>query len=440
MARPLSDPVAGELPQRAVDLLVAREVLRLGHWHRRACAARASWHPFRDLAHLLEAGRPSREELAAMAGRFRAIYEKLEGGGRRSAAVTAAGLCEAQSWTGWIYRPTQPGHDVWWLTKRELREDDRRWSGATEIDRRALRAMSRAKLEAATCRSLGPLWGRGAPGWLSAKWPRPVEFRRRSARIRGDDRPPWRVRAAPLLRVSRRLPESILETLDAGPFELEYVRVASIRVIRAEDPDTHCLPIVTPLKDGDRMAVAARHRFRRGARPALLSEFARFARVEPRLRALLAFYREHDGALLFAPRDEPTLPPIELVGLAAQRRAREVLLYDVQSWALDDPERVPAFLAGLGVVGDHLHVLALAGLHTLVIPMRGRKAGRVFRVTKSGRASGFAPDAESALRLMTRQAVSRAGEREVPEADTDPEWERASLFRLRRVRTIRPGF
>lgn len=272
--------------------------------------------------------------------------------------------------------------------------------------------------------------------WYAAR-----EVRRYLQWYRKADRPAWRARGAPLRRPSRRMPEAILEVLEHGPFELYYSINGFFVVPKRNKPRARVVPYIIRRKGNAPEVVQMRgaHRFRRPAHRDDLAEFSRVTARSERLRPLVAFYREHDGALLFAQAKQPRdLAHIQLLGLLEQRAARQLLLYDIQAWDIDDHHRVPAFVSRLDVRAELLHVLAWVGSFVFVIPLAGRLCGRVFRVTKSGASSEFASDFLKALLLLTTRVVSLAADQPLPgEPVGDPpggDESRIAVLRLKRVR------
>lgn len=423
----VTQPDLETLPQRAIDLYAAREVLRALQWHRKANRGAPQAELFEQLAAELQAPTVNTATLRRLQSQFETLYEPLPGGFPRFAAVSMARVCEGE--------PRERGvasslHiSVWtgchWLPKEQVKDDDKLWQRTNLADFRALAAMSPSQLQSATARDLGPLWKDREPHWLKARFPTRRELRRRDNQVWGRDRPTWRVRGARARYPSPKLSASIRALLDPGPFDLRY------SIGQEQRPQG----FVAPTEQPRTVHLTGRHRFRSPADPRLLAAL-QSACPSPALRPLLDFYRVHDGALLFLPDDVPKeLAQAELIGLRDQPRARRILLYDIQSESIDDPERVPRMLSRSRLTPKTVHILAYILRATIVVDLGPRSPGRVLTMGINGVFYPFAPDFTSALRKIIRDIARIGGKQSLIEAP-DEQTGRSGILRLRSARKI----
>jgi hypothetical protein len=424
------------LPQRAIDLYAAREVLRALQWHRKANRGSPQAELFEQLAAELQAPTVNSATLRRLQSQFETLYEPLPGGFPRFAAVSAASVCEDEP-TG---RGTASGLATnlrtsgWWMPKDLIIEDYKLWQRTNVADFRALAAMSPAQLQVASARSIGPLWKERTPHWLQTSFPTRRELRRREDRIWGRDRPTWRVRGARARHPSPKLPASLRTLLDPGPFDLRYS--VDQEYLQLPSHDTHSITpgIIGPATEPRAVHLTGRHRFRAPADPRLIAAL-QTACPSPNLRPLLDFYRAHDGALLFLPDGvERGWAHAELVGLRDQPRAKRILLYDLEN--LDDPERVPRMLSKARLTPKTIHILAFIRRATLVVDLGPRAPGRILTMDVNGVFRPFAPDFPAALARIIRDIARIGGHHGLVEGPDD-QTGRSGILRLRSARKLR---
>ncbi|MFN0131768.1 MAG: hypothetical protein ACKVW3_04425 [Phycisphaerales bacterium] len=128
---------------------------------------------------------------------------------------------------------------------------------------------------------------------------------------------------------------------------------------------------------------------------------------------LLEFYREHDGAVVFHPAGFPiSAAYLEILGLADQRAAHAVVMYEMQNWDVDDPETIDRYMAPLNCESRDVHVLAECGPSFFLVPTRGPRAGHVFRfICGVWSTRHWATSVESGLAAMISEvaAICRKG-------------------------------
>jgi hypothetical protein len=431
----VTQPDLETLPQRAIDLYAAREVLRALQWHRKANRGAPQAELFEQLAAELQAPTVNTATLRRLQSQFETLYEPLPGGFPRFAAVVAASICEDEprnrGTAGSLSISACTG--CHWLPKERVKADYKLWQRTNVADFRALAAMSTAQLRSVSARDIGPLWKDRTPHWLRTRFPTRRELSKRDDRIWGRDRPVWRVRGARARKPNSKLPAPLRTLLDPGPFDLRYSIDQEYLQLPAHDKNSITPGIIGPAANRRAVHLTGRHRFRSPADPRLIAAL-QAACPSPTLRPLLDFYRAHDGALLFLPDGvERSWAHAELVGLRDQPRAKRILLYDLES--LDDPERVPRMLSKARLTPRTIHILALIRRATLVVDLSPRAHARILTLDVNGVFRSFAPDFAAALARIIRDIAKIGGRHglvEGPDSQTGP----SGILRLRSAKKL----
>jgi hypothetical protein len=250
----------------------------------------------------------------------------------------------------------------------------------------------------------------------------------------GDDAPPDERRSADL-PLSANLPETLIELLDPEPFDLVYKAQCEVKAPKAE-PGKRSVPLYKLRNHKLRFPTPGQHGFREPARAELLTEFRRKADPEARsLNLLWAFYREHDGALLFQPAKGNVMDAhIQLFGLADQEYAVGCVRYYMEE-EVDSRERADKFFVTMGCSPDSVLCLALIDASFYLVPLTGKHAGRVFRFSaRAFRLSEFAPTTEVAIELFVSKIAQLSGEFGPAHAIGDESFGQATVMKLAAVK------
>jgi hypothetical protein len=236
--------------------------------------------------------------------------------------------------------------------------------------------------------------------------------------------------------LSQNLPEGLLELLNPDPFDLVYKAVYEVKASESS-PSGRATLFFKPRDHKLRFPTPGHHGFREPAPPDVLEQFRRKAdSIAGSLRLLWAFYREHDGALLFQPdKGQPTDAHIQIYGLADQDQAVRSVTYFMEGDEVDSDEPVDKFFNVMNCTTDTVLCLARIDASFFLIPLRGKSAGHVFRFSaRANRLSIFAPSAEEALALFVKKIAQLSGQSGPVHMIGDESYGQASQMKLAGVK------
>ncbi len=355
-----------------------------------------------DLARELETGQPSTEKLLTLQADLEEAIERYRPPEIRSPLCAAMFLCRDWQELDWL-RTGSP------CEGKERRSDERLIAKVVLHDIEQLRtAASNGLSVSKALAGLGPLWPLGEPIWKTARWPTRTDLEARIARILCDDAPELPSRPAPL-ELSSLVPEVFHELVGGPVFDLVYRAEYEVTDPGAESGE-RSMQILRPREHKIRYPVPGTHGFREQPEADALEQFRRATAHVPSLGLLYAFYREHDGALLFRPlkgTDEDA--HVQWLGLADQAAAMDQVVYVMEG--IDrEPERVQTFMRKMGCDLESVHCLALIDASFFLVPLKGHAAGQVFRYSfRANQVSRFAATVEEAVALFVRKVAQLSG-------------------------------
>lgn len=364
------------LPPRFLELIAGRAARRFLARYTRARGSRKGSQLIRQVAELLEHGNPDPDHMLGIAEQLNSEYEATGAGPLRFPLAWARSLC-GKNRVRTILNLNVPCDALDWLPKTARHADESLWA---EVIRADVNAAVRAHAAGAALPEFGPLWVPREPNWLRFRWPTKRDEQARLDAAWGLDRPTRRIRAAPLRRLSRDLPEGLQEAFEPIRFLMHFVSERETEV-PATMPGRLSIPISREAGPAHRIATPGAHAFRRPAPSASLN-LLRGRYSHPALQPLWTFLREHDGALLVrALNAERDAAYIDLLGVADQPLARAQAWYDARSAKPSGDELWPIELRRqLDCKEDDLWILAETPRCFIVIPMVGSHAGKAFRI------------------------------------------------------------
>lgn len=365
------------LPDWGINLLVAREVRRQAQAYFKAHRSAPGRELFEQLACEFDTGGPSQGVLDALRPRFEALLESMESPATRGPLHQAARTCGDPAARRWRVLVWHDDRFACILPKDERKADGRLYERTLARD---VAEVHRAADAPAARLALGGLWPLGEPHWLKVKW---RTYRQQIADMRHiwmEDAPAERIRAAPLARPSDRLPKPLRHALSPVQWDLTY-RGAMEVSLPSTTPSKRSGRIFTPKRHVRRFTFPAAHRFRKPAPPSVLAQYTALVGKVPAIMTSLAFYREHDGALLFRRRGAKAAEAhVWLYGLLDQPRALKRLLYYIGHWEFPERDTGDKVLAHWGCDRKSVIVVATVGVSMFFMPLKGPHAGKVIRV------------------------------------------------------------
>lgn len=348
-----------------------------------------------------ESAAPDWTRLASIQPQFETFRKQAEHSPERRPLVDVSTLCVNEWPKDIAFGVTSlPEAAVARITKEQLKRDEQLVLRTIHVEAKALLKTLTPKDGAALIASWNSLWPEGTPLCLQTTWMSEEQQAARETRIWTEDAPETVKRPATMHQLASGLSSEIVEAI--GPMQFEMVFEAAFEAwTTSTDPSVRALTFLCRKATKRTFTFHGEHLFREPSDKHTLQSALGDARSDPRFQSLVAFYKHHDGAILFHCNEAESDGCLAVVyGLEDQPAAREEVKYWLDYHRMDEPGYHAVVLSKYDTCLDEIIVVAASGSF-FVIPLRGTFAGQMIRLyVKVNRQAVWAKDFAEGLKKL----------------------------------------